>query len=243
MRPAPTLVNFKCLNCGGLLIPRKGGRAECPYCGSKYYLSDFLVPSNPETTNYYDLDYDPQAPQIAAHAYAHFARLLDANPENSRAWFGKGIAYLAMMTGPYLDSREAISCFDAALECAAPEAEDDFKVEISKWINYLAAAICEWYSRREWLTTRAFRHIYELVVYSDNLVNLDPPTMEYWIWWMDMIPLADSAHTMSLFVGRLRRVDPDYLTPAQARTQTTFLAFAVFAGLLAAFMLLIILRA
>jgi hypothetical protein len=145
------------------------------------------------------------------------------------AWFGKGIAALAMSTGWSFTSREPIDCFERALSYSAGDPHDELKICISRWVSHFAKAISERYDQQQWLSSQNVKEIYALVVYADNLALFNADTMKYWVSWMKAQSYVDFSKAIAIYVDRIRRADPDYRQPRRPRDYAPMIIIAALA--------------
>jgi tetratricopeptide (TPR) repeat protein len=234
---APDFITFKCPNCGGALSLPAGGRAECPYCGGKFFPTALWERSDAWTRYFLRMEYNPDNRAHAAGAYVYFVELLESNPEDGVAWFEKGVAALAKSQEPYFNSQEAITCFNKAIQYAPAEDRDGFKTCISRWAIYFAKAIYERYDWGEWLSAAVVEELYALVIYADRLERFNVAAMKYWVAWMDKQAYIDYGEAINIYTARIRKAEPDYRKPEEvraARNLGALLILAVLSLLLAA---------
>jgi hypothetical protein len=75
-----------------------------------------------------------------AEAYSYFTRILEVDPDNSKAWFGKGAAAGWTSTLSSFRIPEMLTGFERAIECADPEKQTGAKHSAALEINQIVVA-------------------------------------------------------------------------------------------------------
>jgi len=85
----------KCPNCAGQLqLPENIERVRCMYCGGEVIVAEALQRFK-ETINLNNIFELAQAAEHAANyeeSYGYYTKILEVNPKDFRAWYGKAIA-------------------------------------------------------------------------------------------------------------------------------------------------------
>lgn len=166
---APGLIAAKCPNCAGILTLKQAGQVECIYCGSKFFLHEAYRGTDDKVHNFFELAYNAEAGSNPGEAYKYFTKILEIDPREALAWYGKGISALGKTTGLSINTQEAIVCFDKALDYSDVDDKEKLKKAVSESAHYYGNAIYNWYRRYAWLDAGNSQEIFNLFFYSDKL--------------------------------------------------------------------------
>ena len=141
-------MNFKeakCPNCGGdLQVPEDKNTVKCMYCGSdivvRQAIQKAVAESGPKLANLLNLAKTAQDSENNQEAYDYYTKVLEIDPENSEAWFGK--AETAGWTSTLSQFRlpEMVSGVKKAIEYASEDRKEELRVQAARTINNITIA-------------------------------------------------------------------------------------------------------
>jgi len=134
----------KCPNCAGdIQVPDDRDTAKCMYCGSDIIVREAInlsaVGINLE--NIFRLADEAVNSGNHAEAYNYYTKILESDPENYRAWYGKAISAGWQSTLANLRLPETITGIENAMKYVPEDEKDELKVKAAASLNQLSIAI------------------------------------------------------------------------------------------------------
>ena len=152
-------IPMTCPNCGGeMMISSKIDQAICNYCGKSFLVVKDAEGDGPTAKNFLKLANSALLSGNNSEAYSYFTRILEIEPNNREAWYGKArtVFWHLPFQNPLVDMQkridEAKSYFEKAVS-NAPQIEieiieNDFnKILLFMYGEY--ADICSDYFEKE----------------------------------------------------------------------------------------------
>jgi tetratricopeptide (TPR) repeat protein len=137
-----TFREAKCPSCGGeLRIPDDKATVKCMYCSSDVVVRQAIqVAGGANIENYMRLARAAKEADNHNEAYSYYTKVLELDPENYEAWFGKGES--AGWTSTLLQFRlpEMLTAFQKTLEYVSPDKKPELTQQIAAAINSIAIA-------------------------------------------------------------------------------------------------------
>jgi tetratricopeptide (TPR) repeat protein len=138
----PHFVAAKCPSCGGdLQVPDDRDHVKCMYCGGAVIIRQAIqLASGVNVPNLMALAGAAAAAQNPKEAYDYYTKVLEYDPRNSEAWFGKGESAGWMSTVAQLRTPEMIAALTNALKYAPDSDKPALRLRCGDAITTVSAA-------------------------------------------------------------------------------------------------------
>jgi len=135
----------KCPNCGGeLQLPDNRETVKCMYCGGEVVVQKAIRDYAPQVNidNLLELADKALAAGNLPEAKAYYTRILEVEPKNYKAWFGKGKSTSFHASYDKFDLSEMISYFNTAFE----NSPEDLTTELKRRAGIVIDRVCSMYA-------------------------------------------------------------------------------------------------
>jgi len=132
----------KCPNCGGeLRIPDDKTTVKCMYCSSDIVVRQAIqIAGGANIENFVNLAQTAKDAGNYEEAYGYYTKILEIDPGNCEAWFGKGESAGWTSTLRQFRLPEMITAFQKALDCTSSDKKQELTTRIADTINSVAVA-------------------------------------------------------------------------------------------------------
>jgi tetratricopeptide (TPR) repeat protein len=132
----------KCPNCGGeLRIPDDKTTVKCMYCSSDIVVRQAIqAAGGANIENFLNLARIARDAGNNEEAYGYYTKVLEMDPGNCEAWFGKGESAGWTSTLRQFRLPEMLTAFQKALGCVSPDKKENLTTQIANTINSVAVA-------------------------------------------------------------------------------------------------------
>jgi hypothetical protein len=131
-----------CPFCGGdLRLPEDKKVLKCMYCGKDIIVHDAIEKAvGPSTENLLVLAKSAQDAGNNKEAYDYFNRVLELNPTNYEAWFGKGASAGWLSTLADFRLPEMITGIETAIKFCSDDQKEQLKIKGAEVLNKVSVA-------------------------------------------------------------------------------------------------------
>jgi len=138
----PHFIAAKCPSCGGdLQVPDNREQVKCMYCGGTVIIRQAIqLASGVNVPNLMALAKSALGAQNHKEAYDYYTKVLEYDPRNSEAWFGKGESAGWMSTVAQLRTQEMIAALTNAINYAAASDKAAWQRRCGESITAVSAA-------------------------------------------------------------------------------------------------------
>lgn len=173
----------KCPNCGGeLQLPDNRETVKCMYCGGEVVVQKAIRDYAPQVNIDNLLELADKALEAGnfSEAYTYYSKVLEVEPKNYKAWFGKGRATCWLGDVNSLNIEEALKYFHNSLDNAPEDYFEELSSIIGKEINNICMAVLK-LTLREIPENMSYGSVYplkqrlkELTIYFIEAMSLSP---------------------------------------------------------------------
>lgn len=155
-----TFKDARCPNCGGeLQLPDNKQKVKCMYCGSDILVQEAVsAAAGPKVENLMGLARTAATASNHKEAYDYYTKVLELQPENCEAWFGKGESAGWLSDLNNFRFSEMSACFNKAIEFAPEDKQQETRARAATSVNDVAIA-CHTISRK---------HLIEIISFAAN---------------------------------------------------------------------------
>jgi tetratricopeptide (TPR) repeat protein len=131
-----------CPFCGGdLRVPDDRKTVKCMYCGKDIIVREAIDKAiGPKIVNYMTLATTAKKSRNNQEAYDYYNKVLELDPQNHEAWYGKGEAAGWLSTLNDFRLPEMISGVEKAVEYAPVDKKENIKAEAAQMMNNITIA-------------------------------------------------------------------------------------------------------
>lgn len=130
-----------CPQCGGSLqVPAERDVVKCSHCGVEIVVRQAVGLLRENLDNLLQLAESARAAGNNTEAIAYFNRVLERDPDNAKAWFGKGACTGWSSTLANFRFQEMIVAFNQAIGSADPGSRESVRRDAARTINDVAIA-------------------------------------------------------------------------------------------------------
>jgi tetratricopeptide (TPR) repeat protein len=125
-------LDARCPSCGGeLKVPENKATIICMYCGASILVRDAIGKNNGVSlTNLILLAEKAANANNEQEAYDYYTRILEIEPTNSKAWYGKGLAAAWLSNLTHFRFDEFLNCINNSLEYSADDGKEEIKSRV-----------------------------------------------------------------------------------------------------------------
>jgi len=147
----------RCPNCGApVALAEPSEVVTCLYCGTSITgVEAVRSRGGSNIQNLLNLAGEAERANNFPEAYEYYTRILEIDPLNSRAWFGKGLAASRMSALSDLRLANMVNSFENAIEHASPQERSAVRADASD--NATRVAVWHYNSTVKWI-----KNLYEL---------------------------------------------------------------------------------
>ncbi|WP_449448086.1 tetratricopeptide repeat protein [Thermomonas brevis] len=234
------LIAAICPQCGGnLQVPDDRDVVACMYCRTDVIVRQaiHLIPGN--TKNLLELAEAARNAGNTEEAISYYNRVLENDPKNSKAWFGKGVAAGWSSTLANFRFQEMIAAFETSIKNTDGPEKPSLLVEIANEINQIATA-CAQISRQHLIQFISLIEAWDnfisqsrQIVFAletahrydpnnkniiENIIqicktNANPSSIEGKLSYSSNKYDGEVKELMAKYVQEMRRIDPSYTPP------------------------------
>lgn len=139
-----TFTAAKCPNCAGdIQVPDDRDAVKCMYCGSDIVVREAIkaAAAGINLENLLRLADEATNSANYTEAYSYYTKILETDPNNYRAWYGKAISAGWQSTLANIRLPETISGIESSLKNAPENEKNELKEKAALSLNQLAIAI------------------------------------------------------------------------------------------------------
>jgi len=131
-----------CPYCGGdLRVPEDRTTIKCMYCGKDIIVREAIErATGPTIENYLTLARTAKNSGNNKEAYDYYTKILELDPKNHEAWFGKGEAAGWLSTLTEFRLSEMVTGIQNAVEFSPPDEKEEIKIKGARMINEITNA-------------------------------------------------------------------------------------------------------
>lgn len=134
----------KCPNCAGdIQVPEERDTAKCMYCGSDIVVREAikLAASEINLDNIFRLADEAVNSNNYSEAYNYYTKILEREPDNYKAWYGKAISAGWQSTLNDLRLLETITGIENAIKYVPDNEKNELKIKAALSMNQIAVAV------------------------------------------------------------------------------------------------------
>jgi predicted RNA-binding Zn-ribbon protein involved in translation (DUF1610 family) len=131
-----------CPNCGGdLRIPEDRTVVKCMYCGKDIIVREAIAKAiGPTIENYLTLARSAKNSKNNKEAYDYYTKVLELDPKNHEAWFGKGEAAGWLSTLADFRLPEMVTGIQNAVNFSPSDEKEEIQIKGARMINEITIA-------------------------------------------------------------------------------------------------------
>jgi tetratricopeptide (TPR) repeat protein len=158
-------VAAKCPQCAGVLqVPDDREIVKCMYCGVDVVVRQAIQLVSSNSKNFLELAKTASIAGNYAEAYNYFTKVLETDPANADAWFGKGTAAGWQSSLVAFRFAEMLVAYDNALKFSTSEASQEMQKACANTLSDVATA-CYSMSRK---------HVLEFITVPNSWIEYLP---------------------------------------------------------------------
>lgn len=133
----------KCPNCAGdIQVPDDRDSVKCMYCGSDIVVREAIKLAGAEINleNILKLADEAMNSENYAEAYNYYTKILEIDPNNYKAWYGKAISAGWQSSLANLRIGEILNGIEKAINLAPDNEKNELKINVATSLNQLVNA-------------------------------------------------------------------------------------------------------
>ena len=161
---------LQCPKCGGELGGRSAGRFTCPYCGTSFLPAGIFAGKAVDLQRLYEWAYAEAEAGHYGQAQEYFERILEADPGEYQAWFGKAIsgAYAYFNETGQIKADEVLWCMNMALAYYDGDDKDKFRSHLANRVGALAVDLTQRVKNNPVYDESILRTLLDLLAYWEE---------------------------------------------------------------------------
>jgi tetratricopeptide (TPR) repeat protein len=136
-------VAAKCPQCAGSLqVPDDREIVKCMYCGVDVVVRQAIQLVSGNAKNFLQLAKNASAAGNYSEAHGYYTKVLEVEPQNAEAWFGKGTSAGWQSNLKGFRFREMLIAYDNAINCSQANSVGKMRLACARLLNEVANACC-----------------------------------------------------------------------------------------------------